>query len=153
MSPRERFFRYVQITDTCWLWKGGLTHNGYGRYKINYRSVKAHRFSWELHFGKIPENALILHTCDNPKCVNPKHLEIGTQLDNVRDCQLKGRKFCKLKPEQVLEIAEFLRKNTATEHQLAVLYGVSYDSIAAIRDRKAWENLLSLANSGGINPH
>lgn len=76
--------------DDCWSWSGH-SHKGYGRVCIDYKYKQAHRVSWELHFGPIPEGMLVCHKCDNPPCTNPKHLFIGSHLDNNDDKISKGR--------------------------------------------------------------
>lgn len=91
----ERFWPKVQKTDTCWLWTASLNDRGYGQFKVlpgqGHAPMKAHRFSWELHFGPIPAGLVVCHRCDVPSCVNPAHLFIGTQGDNLRDMSAKGR--------------------------------------------------------------
>lgn len=91
-----RFMRKVNKTTHCWIWTGEVVYNGYGRfgywnkrYFDNQRA--AHRISWVIHRGHIPIKKLVLHKCDNPPCVNPDHLFIGTHKDNNRDTSLKGR--------------------------------------------------------------
>jgi hypothetical protein len=93
-SAAQRFHdSYVADPNSgCWLWLGReLGSHGYGSIKIFGRSVRAHRFSWELHFGPIPSGLLVCHKCDVPACVNPSHLFLGTHLDNETDKRAKGR--------------------------------------------------------------
>ena len=89
----SRFWSKVRITEAadCWLWIAARHIKGYGAVKYNKRMWKAHRVAWELVNGPIPESMLVLHHCDNPPCVNPKHLWLGTQQDNVADRDAKGR--------------------------------------------------------------
>jgi len=75
----------------CWPWIGAKTHYGYGKIRKNHKQIGAHRISYELHIGKIPKGMSVLHSCDNPGCVNPKHLFLGTQSDNLKDMFKKGR--------------------------------------------------------------
>lgn len=95
----DRFWGKVnkEISNTfyngvrCWEWTAGKEGDGYGAFCVDGKQYKSHRISWYLHFGEIPQKASILHHCDNPSCVNPKHLFSGTQRDNMRDKILKGR--------------------------------------------------------------
>lgn len=75
--------------NPCWEWKAGLVTGGYGDFRVNGRKVKAHKYSYYIKTGEWP--AVVRHTCDNPKCVNPAHLLAGTQADNVRDRVSRGR--------------------------------------------------------------
>ena len=93
MQPdSQRFWRQVARGEPgdCWRWLGG-TRKGYGRFKLKGRMVTAHRHAYELEVGPIPDGLFVLHECDNPSCVNPRHLFLGTQLDNIRDRDKKGR--------------------------------------------------------------
>lgn len=86
------FKTYPEPNTGCFLWNGGLCH-GYGTACINKKQQLAHRWSWELHRGPIPEGMDVLHKCDTPLCVNPDHLKLGTQKDNAQDMSRKGRSW------------------------------------------------------------
>lgn len=90
--PETRFWDFVDKTDGCWVWRGSKT-NGYryGFFKKHGKVVQSHRYSWEMSFGAIPAGLKVLHRCDNPPCVNPSHLFLGTQKDNIHDMIRKGR--------------------------------------------------------------
>ncbi len=86
----EKFWTKVDRSGgpgACWIWTGGKTIGGYGR----YRGKKAHRVAWEIENGPIPERLHVCHDCDNPPCCNPAHLVTGTPLDSARDRSTKGR--------------------------------------------------------------
>lgn len=87
---RRTFFRRFDKSDGCWIWKGSSS-SGYGRFNIRGRSELAHRISYVIHKGTIPDGMVVMHTCDNGMCVNPDHLVIGTQADNLADMRRKGR--------------------------------------------------------------
>ena len=87
----DRFFQKVNKTGFCWEWLAGKDKDGYGKIKIRGKTLQAHRVSWGIHNGPIPEGIGVLHRCDNPSCVNPLHLFLGTTLDNMRDRDAKGR--------------------------------------------------------------
>lgn len=86
-NMRERFYDRARRSDGCWSWLGTVDGCGYGR----LGSVSAHRVAWELHRGPIPVGMCVCHSCDNPSCVNPDHLFLGTHGDNARDMVAKGR--------------------------------------------------------------
>lgn len=90
LTLRERFLGkgYTVAENGCWIWNGRIHPNGYGALS---RHIKAHRASYEVFKGPIPAGLCVLHTCDNPPCVNPLHLFAGTRSDNMQDCSAKGR--------------------------------------------------------------
>jgi hypothetical protein len=149
MTPlEERFWRKVTKTDSCWVWSASRNGKGYGQINRNKKPVLAHRLSWELHFGKIPEDRSVLHRCDNPACVRPDHLFLGTQADNIADMVKKGRvaagtrlPHTKLTDAQVLEIRQAYRGNVKYTNgpslkELAKKYGVGSVEIHNIVKRK-----------------
>jgi hypothetical protein len=93
-TPEERFFSYIlkgNDSNSCWTWTGLKNKAGYGRLRMEYSDKTAHRYSWELHNGKIPKGKIICHKCDNPTCVNPNHLYAGTHKDNAQDRENRNR--------------------------------------------------------------
>jgi len=114
MSLKDRLFRKVLKTEGCWNFKGKTNLSGYGTISIwedgELVGVLAHRLSWMIHFGQIPEGLSVCHHCDNPSCVRPDHLFLGTQQDNMTDMVSKGRghKFAlrKLSSETIRQIRQ-----------------------------------------------
>lgn len=139
--------------DECWLWTGRPTRAGYGQLQVNGRHAYAHRFSYELHYGPIPPGMYVCHTCDVRNCVNPRHLWLGTHLDNIADAARKGKyrnrsagvrrsvgaKRAKLSPEQVVAIRA---DRTSSTRELATRYGVGREAVARIRRGQTWKGLL-----------
>jgi hypothetical protein len=120
------------------IWKAAKLPKGYG--KINDgegRTVAAHRVSWRLKHGAYPELA-VLHKCDNPACVNPDHLFLGTLADNNEDMRQKGRKYSKLSKEQATEILRRCHTKLYPHKVLAAEYGVSLSLIRRISCRQSW---------------
>lgn len=136
--------------DKCWIWVAGLGKDGYGRFKYNGFTYYAHIFSYLIHKGSIEKGLFICHQCDNPKCVNPGHLFLGTAKANNDDKEDKGRgnhakgeniNTCKLTEKQVLEIREKYSNNKYTFVELAKEYNVKYGAIQRIIKRKTWKHI------------
>ena len=115
--------------------------------------VKAHRVSWQLHHGPIPEGMCVCHRCDNPGCVNPSHLFLGTNADNTADRDAKGRQRTgdqwgehnpghKLTLEEVKAIRAMYDKGDTTQAEIAKFYQVSQPTINMVVNRKRWTHLL-----------
>ena len=122
----------------CWPWTGAINEWGYGTFWLDGKMIRAHRISWHLTGRDIPEGVLVLHSCDNPKCVNPHHLFLGTPEDNMRDMARKGRtNTTKLTAIDVKEIRR-LDSVGARSKDLARMFYISYASIRYIVNRQTW---------------
>ena len=137
LTPEDIFLSRIEKTDTCWIWKGGKNGYGYGILILpGEKKVRAHRYSYEWFKGAIPDGLVIMHTCDNPICVNPDHLVAATKGDNNRDCTTKGRRpkgmahwNTRLSPEMV----EAIRNSHASTSAVAAEFGVNYSHAWRIR--------------------
>lgn len=144
----EYFWEYVEKTDTCWWWTGIIHSNGYGRFWLNDTRFYAHRVSYELNCGPIPPGYFVCHHCDNPLCVRPDHLFLGTPQENVADSVAKGRSargeknaHTKLTEEDVIAIRETYAAGGITHRELAHQYNVSRKSIGDIINRRRWKHV------------
>lgn len=134
---KELFHSHLDKTGGCWIWRGALSKWGYGKFSLVTGSHSlAHRVSYEIYNGDIPKGLCVLHKCDVPACVNPKHLFIGTNKDNTDDAMRKGRNVKKLSPEKVREIRMMFL--SSTQDEIAELYGVSQSCISAVRVGSTW---------------
>ncbi len=158
----HRFWTYVDRTsgeNGCWLWEGGSMPNRNG--KILYglfhdddnKNVRAHRFSFEISHGAIPDGAVIRHSCDNGLCVNPKHLQVGTQQDNVDDRQARGRWKPRIGEDNnkavftnndIHCIRDALKKGYS-QRELATFFSVWQPTISCVSRRKTWAHLPEVA--------
>lgn len=145
----ERFWLKVRKgdVDSCWVWTGGTNADGYGRIRAEgcHALQQAHRVSWELHNGQpVPDSLMVLHRCDNPPCVNPAHLFLGTNTDNMRDMAKKGRNKSanntRLTEGQVRAIRQRHASGEQRRH-LALEYGVTRWHISGIVCRRSWPHL------------
>lgn len=143
-----RFWSKVEKSPTCWLWIGTLDTCGYGSFSYENKMVGAHRMSWFLRYGVWPV-LCVLHRCDTPRCVRPRHLFLGTDLDNVHDRDSKGRQvtlrgsksaISKLTEKEVLRIRHE-RATGETLQTLATRYGVVFSNISMICRRETWTHI------------
>lgn len=149
MTPEERFWFYVPAVHAdseCWNWQGRCFAGiGYPVFKIAGRQVYAHRFSYELHHRKSATGMCVCHHCDNPRCVNPAHLFLGTQKDNMDDAVQKGRvPKGEDKGTAILttvQVAEMLALKSLGTKQLAIRFGVSAPCVSMILAGKRWKHM------------
>lgn len=148
VPTEQRFWDKVNKTSTCWLWRGGTCGKGYGHFGYGDKCGMSHRYSWELHFGPIPDGLFVLHRCDTPACVRPDHLFLGTNQDNVDDMWEKGRgqlgedhHQSYITEEMVRELRR-LRKSGFTYAELEKLpWSPSQHAIWCICNRKTWKHV------------
>lgn len=146
----ERFLRKILPEDNngCMLWIGLRDKDGYGKFTtLSKKSVRAHRYMWELTNGIIPKELCVLHHCDNPPCVNPKHLFLGTNQDNANDKVIKKRSAhgikhgnSKLTEEDVRTIRQ-MYKDGYSQRKIAKMYGVVKSTIRIIIIGKTWKHI------------
>jgi HNH endonuclease len=148
--PRDAWIRFekeikVSLITGCWLWQGARHLNGYGQFRFRERNWLAHRVSFVLyHQQEIPPGMRVLHSCDNPGCVNPFHLSLGTQAENLADMTNKGRrsrgsdfKNAKLTDDMVRQI----RADPRIHRVIAEEYGVSQAVVTNIKNRRRWTHV------------
>ena len=145
----DRFWAKVEKTEQCWNWRGCINSGGYGGFSFLGEWEKAHRVSWIIHIGPIPNGLCVLHSCDNRRCVHPDHLWLGTKADNNADKTKKGRArgapwyrngATKLIPEQVRKI-RLLRAMGLSTYRLAERFGVSQRNICSILNGETWQTI------------
>lgn len=139
------FWAKVDKSGDCWLWTAGTDRRGYGKFRINYRHYRTHRFAWEDTHGTIDADLCVCHRCDNPPCVNPAHLFLGTHTENHEDMVAKGRHpkgtthgMAKLNQKEADEIRDRYRAGGISQAQLAREHGVTQALISLVILRKTW---------------
>jgi len=153
MSLEERFWIKVdrRSENECWNWEGACEGGGYGHFRDNNKTIKAHRYSYEIHYGPIPDKMVVCHKCiNNRRCVNPKHLKVGTARDNVNDTIKQGRLSpafgddsgnSKLTSSQVREIKKMLDDGIEQKY-IAHKFSVSHVTISNIRSGRTWRHIV-----------
>jgi hypothetical protein len=138
--PIEERLRNGSVKDSCtgrWNWIGAKSHNGYGWIKVNNVMQKAHRVAFQTFVGPIGEGLLVLHSCDNPQCINPDHLYLGTNAVNSADMVAKRRQFKKISPDDVVRI----RSDRRTLRVIAADYGIHHSTVSLIRSGERWKHV------------
>ena len=144
-SEEQRFWEKVDTSGECWLWVAQTDDSGYGHFRNTLtNSCLAHRYSYRLHHGALPDEADVLHECDTPGCVRPSHLFEGTHDDNMRDMAVKGRMNgshgIKLTAVTVREIRR-LQEQGVTYQALADGFGVALTTISHVIKRRTWKHI------------
>jgi hypothetical protein len=161
-SSLERFHEKYIKNKNCWEWIGTKIKSGYGQIAAKGKLILSHLFSYELYYGEFNKKLHVLHKCDNPSCVNPDHLFLGTDRDNSLDCRLKGRDTCfkkgqkslvdnrgsksgkaKLNEEKVKDIKYRLQSNE-TIASIARFYCISSSIISGIKHGYRWSHVQGL---------
>lgn len=163
-KSRERFLDKVLRGNECWEWQGATSENGYGQFRVGDKTLQAHRVSWLLHFGPIPDGMCVCHKCDNRSCVKPGHFFLGTLLDNIQDKVNKGRQskgpshqaacrgprpsmqgsrhpHSRLTEDQVRDIREAIAFEERTQ-VVAARYGVHMSTIERIAKYQSWTHVV-----------
>jgi hypothetical protein len=146
-----RFWKYVEKSDGCWNWTGNK-RDGYGQLSVGLTHdnspVDAHRLSWILNFGEIPEGLEVCHHCDNHSCVRPDHLFLGTRKQNAEDCVSKMRQaygvkngLAKLDDDAVREIRALYRKGFRNWAKIAPIFGVSNSAVGYAARGQTWKHV------------
>ena len=153
LSMKERLDRYTKpVKNGCIEWTASTAGAGYGQVRIKGQGYLTHRLSWMVNNGAIPKGLRVLHKCDNKLCVNPKHLFLGTQADNIRDMMQKGRRGytglpgarhhkAKLTEADVLRIRRLLSETDITRAELTRVYRVSKSTIDHVANRTTWQHI------------
>lgn len=144
----ESFWSKVKTGSGCWIWMGAKTPAGYGNFMHKDKWYTAHRFAFENKVGKIPKEMLVCHSCDNPSCVNPKHLWLGTPKDNLQDMVKKNRgvrgskhHLAKLTEQDIKKIRELYKTGKYKQVELSRMFNVGNMQISRIVNKKRWKHV------------
>ena len=144
-EAKLRLLENIKIKNSCWIWQKSCFHDGYGQTSLLGKKMRAHRLSYFLFMGVDPGKLYVCHHCDNPKCINPDHMFLGTYEENMQDCKNKNRMVkgerqvrSKLKQSQIIEIKEMVR-NGIYQKDIAKIYGVTQANISCIMRQISWK--------------
>jgi len=146
-TGRQRFWKKVSVggRDDCWGWTAAKNGNGYGAFRLDGKTLLAHRLAWLFTYGDIPGGMCVCHHCDNPGCVNPHHLFLGTVKDNAQDASKKGRMHrgeanggSRLTSDEVLGIRELLAAGERLQRDIADEFGVDPRTVSQIKTGVNW---------------
>lgn len=152
-NPVDWFLQKVEMTRQCWIWCGGISPNGYGTFRWNGKTTRVNRVAWEIFNGEPPpSDMMVCHCCDNPRCVRPDHLFLGTGSDNQRDCISKGRRTLPvlrgesnrraiLTEDQVRTIKSVREWRYGDQCKVARALGVNKGTISAIIKGNRWRHV------------
>lgn len=147
MRRKKDFYEFVNKTDSCWLWMGYKSKDGYGVYKVNRKPVRAHRYSYAREFGDIPDGLFVCHHCDTPLCVRPEHLFLGTAKDNNLDKirkgrhrwrRIPGRTWSKISQEEANLIREVYATKLFSQTKIANNFQISQQLVSSIILNQVW---------------
>lgn len=148
LSREEAFASLVSRAKGCWLWTGYRMKNGYGQFWHRGEFRLAHRASFEIHVGPIPPGLFVCHRCDNPQCVNPEHLFLGTNADNLRDAAAKGRMHPGERTAQAVLTEDLVRElrrrwvpHVVSIRMLSREFGVSESAVYGAVSRRTWRHV------------
>lgn len=143
---KARLFNRARLAESgCWIWVGSKDASGYGLMSVNGKTARAHRISCGAFNGQVPDGMVVRHSCDNPSCINPAHLGVGTQQQNVADREARGRRD--VRGEQVgtakLSVSDVvaIRNSKLSLSVLAKMYGVDKSNIWTVRSGKSWAHV------------
>ncbi len=150
INKKINIWNHYEVSEnSCWEWTLSLRTDGYGQFCVEGKMHGAHVLAYEVHNKtKVSRGLLVCHTCDNPKCINPDHLFLGTHQDNKNDCVGKHRhsrgekvNTSKLDEKQVMEIRKIYEKGNKNQKELGIIYGVSQVQISSIIRKQSWSHI------------